>query len=210
MLPDWLQVVVLGVVQGLTEFIPVSSSAHLVLVPYLGGFDERSLAFDVWLHAGTLLAVLLYFRQELLAIARGLLRLDTSEQGVVYRRVGLLLVPASVPVAAVGVLLKPLVADASEDPLLVSLLLLLTAAILTGLERVRAARVRRGSASTADAVEVPQGALQPAGARPASPMWRGDWRGAAPGGAPAATAAGPVALPLGVDHRGRRRRGPDA
>jgi undecaprenyl-diphosphatase len=62
---DFVQIVVLALVQGVTEFIPVSSSAHLILVPALLGWPDQGLAFDVAVHAGTLTAVLVYFRQEL-------------------------------------------------------------------------------------------------------------------------------------------------
>ncbi len=63
---DWLQVVVLALLQGLTEFLPVSSSAHLILVPALTGWPDQGLAFDVALHFGSLFAVLLYFRRDLI------------------------------------------------------------------------------------------------------------------------------------------------
>ena len=66
-----LQAVVLGIVQGLTEFIPVSSSGHLVLVPRLFGWGDPGLAFDVALHVGTLLAVLVYFRAEWVEVIKG-------------------------------------------------------------------------------------------------------------------------------------------
>lgn len=62
---DWLQVVVLSLVQGITEFLPISSSAHLILVPELTAWPDQGLAFDVSLHVGTLLAVVVYFRREL-------------------------------------------------------------------------------------------------------------------------------------------------
>ena len=62
---DWLQVILLSVVQGLTEFLPISSSAHLILVPVLTDWDDQGLAFDVALHIGSLSAVVLYFRHEL-------------------------------------------------------------------------------------------------------------------------------------------------
>lgn len=58
---DLLQAIVLGIVQGLTEFLPVSSSGHLIIVPALFGWDDQGLAFDVGLHAGTLVALLVYF-----------------------------------------------------------------------------------------------------------------------------------------------------
>ena len=60
-----LQIVILALVQGLTEFLPISSSAHLILVPVLTDWPDQGLAFDVAVHAGTLTAVILYFRKEL-------------------------------------------------------------------------------------------------------------------------------------------------
>jgi len=69
-----LQAVVLGVVQGLTEFLPVSSSGHLVLFQHLFGLKEPMLAFDVALHAGTLVALFIYFQKELKAVLTGLFR----------------------------------------------------------------------------------------------------------------------------------------
>lgn len=62
---DWLQVVVLAIVQGISEFLPVSSSAHLILVPVLTDWQDQGLAFDVALHLGSLSAVIIYFRQEI-------------------------------------------------------------------------------------------------------------------------------------------------
>ena len=66
------QAIVLGVVQGLTEFLPVSSSAHLLVVPWLLGWESPGLAFDAALHLGTLAAVLVYFWRDLLAMALAL------------------------------------------------------------------------------------------------------------------------------------------
>lgn len=75
---SWLQVIVLALVQGLTEFLPISSSGHLILVPYLLGWQDQGLAFDVAVHLGTLIAVVGYFRHDLhemleagIAVARG-------------------------------------------------------------------------------------------------------------------------------------------
>jgi len=62
---DFIQILVLALVQGLTEFLPVSSSAHLILVPILTGWEDQGLAFDVAVHVGTLSAVILYFRNEI-------------------------------------------------------------------------------------------------------------------------------------------------
>ena len=60
-----LQIIILAIVQGLTEFLPISSSAHLILVPIITNWPDQGLAFDVAVHAGTLSAVVIYFRKEL-------------------------------------------------------------------------------------------------------------------------------------------------
>lgn len=62
---DFIQIVILAIVQGLTEFLPISSSAHLILVPVLTGWEDQGLAFDVAVHLGTLIAVVYYFRNEI-------------------------------------------------------------------------------------------------------------------------------------------------
>ena len=64
------QAIILGAVQGLAEFLPISSSAHLILVPWLFRWKDPGLAFDVALHLGTLLALLIYYRQDWIAMAR--------------------------------------------------------------------------------------------------------------------------------------------
>ncbi|MDM8561599.1 undecaprenyl-diphosphate phosphatase [Candidatus Parabeggiatoa sp. HSG14] len=62
---DILQIILLAVIQGLTEFLPISSSAHLILFPYLTGWEDQGLAFDIAVHVGSLMAVLMYFRSDL-------------------------------------------------------------------------------------------------------------------------------------------------
>ena len=70
------QAMVLGAVQGLTEFLPVSSSAHLVLIPWLFGWDDQGLAFDVALHLGTLLALVVYYWSTWLRMAASITNED--------------------------------------------------------------------------------------------------------------------------------------
>jgi undecaprenyl-diphosphatase len=77
-----LEAIVLGLVQGLTEFLPISSSAHLIVVPWLFGWDSPGLAFDTSLHLGTLTAVICYFWRDLLAMARALPRALADPRGV--------------------------------------------------------------------------------------------------------------------------------
>jgi len=101
------EAIVLGLVQGLTEFLPVSSSAHLALAPWLLGWEDPGLAFDVALHLGTLVAVAWYFRSDWIALSRAALALLRTRriETVAERRV-LLLVAATIPAGIGGVLLK--------------------------------------------------------------------------------------------------------
>ena len=81
-----LAALIMGIVQGLTEFLPVSSSGHLVIVPYLFGWDDpfiTSLGFSVMLHLGTLVAVLIYFRRDFLAMARAIPRALQSPRALI-------------------------------------------------------------------------------------------------------------------------------
>jgi undecaprenyl-diphosphatase len=146
-MPPWLQAVILGVVQGLTEFIPVSSSGHLVIVPYLAGWPDPGLAFDVALHVGTFFAVLAYFRRELVAMARGLLFGGRDPDGRLYRKLGLFVIAASVPVGAAGALLEDLVSEATEEPLVVAGFLVVTAGLLLLGEHARNRRISRQAAA---------------------------------------------------------------
>ena len=101
--------VVLGVVQGLTEFIPISSSAHLIIVPFLFRWPAPSLAFDVALHVGTLLALVAYFARDLAGIAVGsfrtLIRRGNDEDRGHARMLGLLAI-GTVPAAIAGILVE--------------------------------------------------------------------------------------------------------
>ena len=104
-----IQALIMGIVQGLTEFLPVSSSGHLIIVPWLFGWDDAfitSLAFSVMLHLGTLIALLIYFRADWLRlIPAGLATIrDRSFRGDPDRKLAWLLVAATIPAAIVGAL----------------------------------------------------------------------------------------------------------
>jgi undecaprenyl-diphosphatase len=106
------QAIVLGIVQGLTEFLPVSSSAHLLVVPWLLGWESPGLAFDAALHLGTLAAVLVYFWRDLLAMALAFPRavrrpyaiLRSGDSADVMPRLALLIAIGTVPALIVGLL----------------------------------------------------------------------------------------------------------
>ncbi len=135
-----LQAIVLGIVQGLTEFIPVSSSAHLVLVPWLLGwtFDKQTaFVFGVLVQWGTLVAVFAYFWSDVWLIARAVLGgLARGEPfGSFEARLGWWVVLATIPAAVFGLLLKDRVEEAFSAPVVAASLLLVTAAILFAAER---------------------------------------------------------------------------
>lgn len=131
---------VLGVVQGATEFIPVSSSGHLVVVPWLLGWhqDEASaLLFDTVLHWGTLLAIFVFFWRDFLAIAKATLgSLVSRSLADVNARLGWFIVIGSIPAAVTGLLFKDFFEGLFNAPLAAGLFLLVTAALLAGSEQM--------------------------------------------------------------------------
>jgi len=100
-----LQLVVLALVQGITEFLPISSSGHLILVPTLTNWPDQGLQLDVAVHVGTLLAVLIYFWREVGQAAAGALHLVTGRPGSPGARLFLLLIVGTVPLVIVGLIL---------------------------------------------------------------------------------------------------------
>jgi undecaprenyl-diphosphatase len=139
----YFQAIVLALLQGLTEFLPVSSSGHLNGVPYLLGWEPGGITFDVMLHAGTLVAVLLYFRGDLVYLATRSFGVGVTEEGEqqrAWRVVGLLAI-GSVPAAAAGLLFEDTFEAAFANPRIIAGFLFLTAGLLWAAERMRRARV---------------------------------------------------------------------
>jgi undecaprenyl-diphosphatase len=112
---DIVQAVALALVQGLTEFLPISSSGHLILAPALLGWTDQGLGFDIAVHLGTLMAVVVYFRRDLAAMARSL-RVAGSPDG----RLAWQLVVASVPLGLAGLLASDLVATGLRSPFVIA------------------------------------------------------------------------------------------
>ncbi|MEX2586463.1 MAG: undecaprenyl-diphosphate phosphatase [Actinomycetota bacterium] len=131
------EAIVLGIVQGLTEFLPISSSGHLVLVPEFAGWDQPSLPFFVLLHAATLLALVVYFRRELIETAFGMVRSGPQ------RRFVWLLALATLPAAVIGVVFEEWFEQVFGNPYQVAIQLIGTGVILIGAE----ALTRRKDAS---------------------------------------------------------------
>jgi undecaprenyl-diphosphatase len=140
------QIVILSCVQGLTEFLPISSSAHLILAPLLFGYALQSLAFDVAVHLGTLAAVILYFRREIAGMAIALLdSLKTRRIETPDARLAWMIVLATIPVAVLGIPLKSLLELLREDDRTIALVIAGTTigfGLLLWLADARGKRVR--------------------------------------------------------------------
>ena len=123
---NWLDAILLGVIQGLTEFIPVSSDGHLSAAEMLmPRFGQVGLLFDVMVHVGTLAAIFIYYRALLREEVVGLFSADAGERRRAWRLAMLLLV-ATVPTGIVGLLLKPLVESTKHSPRFVGAMEILT------------------------------------------------------------------------------------
>lgn len=101
---DIIEIIVLALLQGLTEFLPISSSAHLILPSQLLGWDDQGLAFDVAVHVGTLLAVMLYFRKEIFNLIQGWVTTGFTRQPSNDGRLAWYIVIATIPAAVAGLL----------------------------------------------------------------------------------------------------------
>lgn len=187
-----LQAFVLAVVQGATEFLPVSSSGHLVLVPALLGWDQPPLNFDIVLHFGTLAAVVVYYRHELATICRHIVGYSkekaTPEEKsgplgkTNGRYLAILLILATIPAVVIGFPLKDWVEQTLLNPLTAGIGLLITGAALYAADRFAARR--DGSEACAmtgrDALLVGLAqaiAIMPGISRSGSTITAGLWRG---------------------------------
>ncbi len=135
---DLIAAALLGMVQGLTEFLPVSSSAHLILARAFFGWDADALGlpFDVACHLGTLLAVVVFFSRDLSAMARAVPRAFTARPGADGRRIWLIAV-GTLPVVIVGGLIwNDAIQDATRTPLVAAWMLILGAVLLLVVERL--------------------------------------------------------------------------
>ncbi len=129
---DITQAVVLGLVQGLGEFLPISSSAHLVLVPWLLNWSYSGLTFDIALHVGTLIAVVIYFWKDWLnLLSKGITRPGEREGKLFWY-----LVLATIPGALIGYLLENVAETVFRNPVLIACMLILLGIILYIVDRM--------------------------------------------------------------------------
>lgn len=114
-----LQVIILAIVQGLTEFLPISSSGHLVLVPFFFGWADQGIAFDVAVHFGSLIAVLLFFRRDIKGLIRGGVQLLGANTSTIESRLALGILLGTVPAAIAGLLLVDWIEANLRSPIVI-------------------------------------------------------------------------------------------
>lgn len=115
-----IQIIVLALVQGLTEFLPISSSAHLILVPVLSDWPDQGLAFDVAVHVGTLSAVVWYFRQEVMRMTTDWVGSVRQRQQVGDSRLAWAVIWGTLPVVVAGLLFHDLVDTVLRSPVVIA------------------------------------------------------------------------------------------
>jgi undecaprenyl-diphosphatase len=117
---DFFQIVVLAVLQGVTEFLPISSSAHLILVPVLTGWEDQGLGFDIAIHVGTLAAVVLYFRRDLQQMSVEWTRSLITRSMTPSSRLAWGILVATIPVGAAGLAFKGFVETHLRSPMFIA------------------------------------------------------------------------------------------
>ncbi len=117
---DFLHILSLAILQGLTEFLPISSSAHLILLPLISGWRDQGLAFDVAVHVGTLSAVVFYFRHTLTKIVKDWFESILQKQSVGDSKLAWAVLFGTIPVGLAGLLLNDIVETSLRSPLVIA------------------------------------------------------------------------------------------
>ena len=177
-----LEAIILGILQGATEFLPISSSGHLVLVPAILGLNQPSLEIIAMAHGGTLLAVLIYFRQDIGDISGAIFEgLRAKEpMGTPKARLGWYILAGSIPVVALGVLSRGFFENVFSTPRNAAVGLLLTAGVLLWGERMLSGTKGISRMGWPDAIVIglfQALALFPGISRSGSTISAGLWRG---------------------------------
>lgn len=154
---DYLNAVLLGLIQGLTEFLPVSSTGHLVLAKKLLGVDMPGLSFEVFVHVGTLFSVIWVFRHRLWAIIKSFLVLFKKNEWARFsasedRRFGILLLVASIPTALIAFAFKDIIENAFKSTLFVGIALAFTGGLLWTADKLPAGSKGIDKTTALDAV----------------------------------------------------------
>ena len=135
---DWLRAILLGILQGATEFLPISSSGHLVLIPWFLNWPEPGVVYGAMVHWGTLVAVVTYFREDIRVLARGWLTSLRTRQldGDPHGRLAWLILLASLPAGLAGFLFEDFFEALFSQPGWAATFLLVTGSLLVGSEHL--------------------------------------------------------------------------
>ena len=114
------QEMILALLQGLTEFLPISSSAHLILLPRLAGWQDQGLGYDIAVHVGTLCAVVIYFRHELKLMSRDWVRSLKTRETTAEARLAWWVLIGTIPVGLCGLLFKDVIETSLRSPLIIA------------------------------------------------------------------------------------------
>src|SRR5215207_8359487 len=131
-----LEAIILGAVQGVTEFLPISSTAHLVLTPWFFGWKDPGLGFDIALHLGTLVSLLLYFRAEWVQLFKGGIALLGGDRRAPNAQLALFLMVGTIPALIAGALLADFADSTLRHPLIIATTLIVLALVLVVAENV--------------------------------------------------------------------------
>ena len=151
-----LEVIVLGLIQGLTEFLPVSSTAHLALVPWLFGWQDPGLGFDIALHVGTLAAILIYFFRDWVQIILQGFGMDANGDPALKRNRMLLwlMAAATIPVGFFGYIFKTQAETTWRNPNVIAAMMIGVGIILWICDRAGTHQKNLGQLTTADALSI--------------------------------------------------------
>ncbi len=176
------EAILLGIIQGMTEFLPISSDGHLVIMPALLGINQPDLTLIEVAHLGTLLAILVYFRRDLFAIVRQVLHALRVRHplGTVDARLGWIILFATIPAVVVGLTLMDFFVQAFTSPTMAGLFLFVTAGLLVFGERTLTGKKKEQDITWLDGLLIglfQSLALLPGLSRSGSTISSGMWRG---------------------------------
>lgn len=141
---DAFQIVVLAIIQGITEFLPISSSGHLILVPYFADWPDQGLDFDLAVHIGTLLAIVVYFRATLVTMAVDWLKSVAARREIGHSRLAWAVLFGTVPAGVVGLLFRDAIETTLRSPVTVAFTTIGFGVLLGIADRMKGTRDEHG------------------------------------------------------------------
>ena len=134
---SYLEAIIFGIVQGITEFLPISSTAHIILTAIILGYEFPGLAFEVFLHQASVLAIILYFRKDLIQVVSGFFSYfkEKNQANKVHFYFGIYIIVATIITGGLGMLIKDLSMGFMKSPPFIAMALAITGCLLIFIER---------------------------------------------------------------------------